>query len=423
MATNKLHLVHWIQNEDIASISDAYARYYRESVIHEPWTPEKVADLLRYSCTKQPDLFFAAYDEEGKPEGFVLSFVRPFSDGNHLVDTEVFVDPRLSLARRSFAAKELTVKLLETAVRDVHVMAIDGFAYEDENGFPLNMYQKMHMVEDRDLKMFTANISEFLTRIEKELTPKNLNLLKGTKSQDGQAFSISNAQSREDLRILGEAYADYYKDSKHQVVSWDPESAATFLRDLWMKQSDLFFIMKEEDKPLGFIASLIKPWYDGYNVTNIELFVVPNLSSEKRKFVAEILMYRLLKTAQDIYSAVTVTGSTYPDEKDLPINMFLNMGIEVDDELIFVTGTPIEMLKRIKRIGKVTTVLQAIKDQAVLQAIRDQVMRKILNRKTTSVQLNPPKDIFLARKGKNPNSGIVASHTEEDNLPTSKEIN
>ena len=373
MADNKLHLVHWIQNEDLPAISEAYARYYSESVLHEPWTAEKVADLLRYSSTKQPDLFFAAYDEQGAPEGFILSFVRPFSDGNHLVDTEVFVDPTLPLARRSFAAKGLIVKLLETAIRDVHAMAIGGFAYENENGFPLNMYQKMHMTEDRDLKMIVGSIPEILKKIE---TDQKANVA----AFKTERFSISNAQSREDIRLLGEAYADYYKDSKYQVVSWDPESAASYLRDLWMKQSDLFFILKEDEEPLGFITSLVKPWYDGYNVTNTELFIVPGLSFEKRKFVAESLMHRLLKTAQNSYAAVTVTSSTYLNEKDLPINIFLDLGMEVETNVIFVIGTPVDMLKRIKKIGKPTD-LQEIRDKAAMQAIRDQVMQKIRKRK------------------------------------------
>ena len=75
---------------DLDIIAEEYANYYANSVLGEKWTKEKAIELFKYFYHQNKDLFFVAYDKD-QPVGVVTSVLKPWWDGNHLEDGEIFV--------------------------------------------------------------------------------------------------------------------------------------------------------------------------------------------------------------------------------------------------------------------------------------------------------------------------------------------
>lgn len=76
--------------KDLEVIAEEYATYYNSSVLQEKWTKETVIELFQYFYNQSPDLLFIAYDNNN-PIGVIMSCLKPWWDGMHLEDGEVFV--------------------------------------------------------------------------------------------------------------------------------------------------------------------------------------------------------------------------------------------------------------------------------------------------------------------------------------------
>lgn len=76
--------------KDLEIIAEEYANYYNSSVLQEKWTKETVIELFQYFYNQSPDLLFIAYDNNN-PIGVIMSCLKPWWDGMHLEDGEVFV--------------------------------------------------------------------------------------------------------------------------------------------------------------------------------------------------------------------------------------------------------------------------------------------------------------------------------------------
>lgn len=81
-----------MKKEDLKKLAIIYARTYHVFDVGERWTAKSAITLMSYWMKRQPDLFFIAkYD--GKIAGAFVAGIKPWWDGNHLVDGELFVDP------------------------------------------------------------------------------------------------------------------------------------------------------------------------------------------------------------------------------------------------------------------------------------------------------------------------------------------
>ena len=130
---------HLKKDEDINTIAEFYADYYSNSVLQEKWTKESAVKLFRYFYNQNKDLFFIAYDGD-KPVGIITSVLKPWWDGNHLEEGEVFV---IGEYRKKGIAKLLFKALFECAVSKYNATTLEAHTYEDENGFPYCWYKKL----------------------------------------------------------------------------------------------------------------------------------------------------------------------------------------------------------------------------------------------------------------------------------------
>lgn len=78
------------QEKDLEIIAEKYSNYYNNSVLEEKWSKESEIQLFKYFHNQAPDLFFIAYDKE-TPVDVIMTCLKPWWDGMHLEDGEVFV--------------------------------------------------------------------------------------------------------------------------------------------------------------------------------------------------------------------------------------------------------------------------------------------------------------------------------------------
>lgn len=151
-----------LKNEkDMAVIASYYADYYANSVLGEKWTKEKAVELFQYFYNQNKDLFFVAYDDD-KPVGVIMSVLKPWWDGNHLEDGEVFVLPSY---QRKGIAKSLFKALFKHAIEKYNATTLEAHTYENENGFPYNWYKRLGFETIDDLKIISGNIKEIIKKI------------------------------------------------------------------------------------------------------------------------------------------------------------------------------------------------------------------------------------------------------------------
>ncbi|MBO7508748.1 MAG: GNAT family N-acetyltransferase [Alphaproteobacteria bacterium] len=129
--------------------------------MQEKWTKESAIKLFLYFYNQNKDLFFIAYDED-KPVGIITSVLKPWWDGYHLEDGELFVIPEY---RHQGIAKLLFKALFKCAVDKYNVTVLEAHTYEDENGFPYNWYKRIGFETVNDLKIISGNIKEIMKKL------------------------------------------------------------------------------------------------------------------------------------------------------------------------------------------------------------------------------------------------------------------
>ena len=117
-------MIRLVKLEDIISLAPIYKELY-DADIGEFWSIESAGKLLKYWYDKQQDLFFVA-EEDGKAVGAIMSGVKPWFDGNRLVDTELFVAKDY---QEKHIGRELYKKHLSEAEYDntVNTISYDQF--------------------------------------------------------------------------------------------------------------------------------------------------------------------------------------------------------------------------------------------------------------------------------------------------------
>src|SRR3989338_10691483 len=84
-----------VKDNDLDVLAGIFNRTYSPSVfdVGEKWTKKSAYEMLKYWLKRTPDLCFLAEDEKEILGAFFVS-VKPWWDGNHLVDGEIFVHPK-----------------------------------------------------------------------------------------------------------------------------------------------------------------------------------------------------------------------------------------------------------------------------------------------------------------------------------------
>ena len=93
------------KEKDLKILASLYSVALLDLKPEENWTNPTALSHLNYFYNIQPDLFICAYDD-GIPIGAIFSVLKPYWDGLHLTELEVFVS-------KDYQGKHIGRKLFE----------------------------------------------------------------------------------------------------------------------------------------------------------------------------------------------------------------------------------------------------------------------------------------------------------------------
>ena len=149
-----------MKEEDLEEVAVLYTDIYDKVDIGEKWTKSASHQLMKYWLSKQSDLCFVAIIEDKIVGGFVAG-IKPWWDGNHLVDGEVFVDYNY---HKHKIGTELSKAIYKTALTKYKITSID-FVTFSKNGFPLSWYERLGFKVNRQLVLINGTPKETLKNL------------------------------------------------------------------------------------------------------------------------------------------------------------------------------------------------------------------------------------------------------------------
>lgn len=150
-----------MKHEDLDQLAAVYVRAL-ESEPDEKWTENAAYALLADWYKRQPDLAFAAECDDKLVGAFVVG-IRPWWDGNHLVDGELFVD--LDYQNKGIATSLIDHVIL-TAVEKYAPLVWDTYTFRGQQ-FPLEWYKRLGFREIEEWVMIRADVAQLLTNLQK----------------------------------------------------------------------------------------------------------------------------------------------------------------------------------------------------------------------------------------------------------------
>ncbi|KKS14010.1 MAG: GCN5-related N-acetyltransferase [Candidatus Daviesbacteria bacterium GW2011_GWB1_41_5] len=138
-------------------LADVYVKAYASVDVGEKWDQESAHKLLQYWLKRQPDLFFLAETDSKIVGGFVAG-IKPWWDGNHLVDGEIFVDPGY---QGKGVGSELSKVMFGTAMEKYGARIWDAFTFRKPD-FPKGWYQKLGFKEVKEWMMISGDLENAL---------------------------------------------------------------------------------------------------------------------------------------------------------------------------------------------------------------------------------------------------------------------
>ena len=151
------------RREDLKSLAEIYVTAYNSLNIGEKWTKETAVRMLTHLFEIQPDLTFTALINR-KVVGGVNALVKPWWDGNHITDGEIFVD---SSHQGQKIGKKLLKRLFQEAKKRYGAVSWDTFTHIVYK-HPLLWYKSMGFEEIPHWTMITGDIDKVLTKLSAE---------------------------------------------------------------------------------------------------------------------------------------------------------------------------------------------------------------------------------------------------------------
>lgn len=147
MTEGKL-IIRPMKKGDLEKVAVLYTEIYDKVDLGEKWTKQASYRFMEYWLLRQSDLCFVAIFENKIVGGFVAG-IKPWWDGNHLIDGEVFVDYQY---HKHKIGTELSKAIYKTALDKYKIASIDLITFS-KNGFPLSWYKNLGFEVEKQLIM------------------------------------------------------------------------------------------------------------------------------------------------------------------------------------------------------------------------------------------------------------------------------
>lgn len=153
-----------VKEKDLSTLARIYSVVYLNIKMGETWTFETALSYMQYFYHYQPDLFICAYDDD-IPVGAIMSTLKPYYDGLHLTETELFV---LEDYRGQNIGKKLLEMHFELAIAKYDASRIDAITYINNPDSPLDWYKKIGLEPINNLVVLQGNLEDCLTKLKKK---------------------------------------------------------------------------------------------------------------------------------------------------------------------------------------------------------------------------------------------------------------
>jgi ribosomal protein S18 acetylase RimI-like enzyme len=150
-----------IEKKDLDKLAEIYAQVYAKFDVGEKWTKESSYKLLEYWLKRQPDLCFLI-EYERKVVGAFVAGVKPWWDGNHLVDGEIFIHPDY---QKKKLGSLLSKYIYQIALEKYNVVRFDTYTFKMTK-FPLSWYKSQGFEEIKEWAMISADLKEVLKKLK-----------------------------------------------------------------------------------------------------------------------------------------------------------------------------------------------------------------------------------------------------------------
>lgn len=147
--------------DDLPALAAMYVKSFADPALGEHWTEPAAQALLANWYNRQPDLAFVAADDSKLLGAFVVG-VRPWWDGNHLVDGELFVDVD---SQGKGVASDLLREVLLHAKAKYAPVVWESYTFKGQD-FPLNWYKRIGFREIDEWVMIRADVADVLNKLD-----------------------------------------------------------------------------------------------------------------------------------------------------------------------------------------------------------------------------------------------------------------
>lgn len=154
-----------VKEKELPILASLYSVIYSNIKMGETWTYSTALSYMQYFYHYQPDLFICAYDDD-IPIAAIMSTLKPYYDGIHLTETELFVS---EYYRGQNIGKKLLEIHFELAIAKYNSSHIDAITYINNINSPLNWYKKIGLEPNPNLVVLNGNLEDCLKKIREEL--------------------------------------------------------------------------------------------------------------------------------------------------------------------------------------------------------------------------------------------------------------
>lgn len=152
-----------------------------------------------------------------------------------------------------------------------------------------------------------------------------------------------NLVKEEELEEIAKIYCCSFNYVSSE--NWTRDAALKLFKYWFERQQDLFFVARQDNKIIGAIVALAKPWFDGVRLQDGEVFVSPEY---QKGGIGKKLLIKLIEEGIRKYDTNTFEGITFARE-EFPFSWYERIGIKKSDNLMVISGSCKEILNNLKK--------------------------------------------------------------------------
>jgi len=156
-----MFIIRNMKQDDVSKCAGIVMEIYNNNILNEGWTEETSNAFVGFVFKIQPDLCFVA-ETDGDVIGFAIGFIKPWSNGNILMEEELSVKEKY---RRKGVAKELMKETLKTVIEKYNIVSMCGTTYNEENEMPYSWYKRIGFIKSDELYIIEGEPKTILEKL------------------------------------------------------------------------------------------------------------------------------------------------------------------------------------------------------------------------------------------------------------------